>query len=305
VFGNFVAFPTPEKYLGRDLDGDGELNDTVLRYVDLTTCHVFNTGIPVSGRARSIDISDSYIVFADIHGRIMYYDLSTHLTYNTGLRGSQPSVVDNTIIFEAFAGGIIGYDIEAHTAWPISPSGRSPSASKDWVAFIDGDPPTLHLYEMATHESIDTGFPASRPYVSDNVVAFECNEYLLGTDVNGDRDTSDIIIQYYVLSTGELVNTRLTGFMPAVGGKWLVFASLYPPKEAEAPGRRNPTPLPIICYYDLEAQTAFSTGKYGTEPDVDGNIITYYVWEFWAQVDLNGDGDEEDPVVRVYRIPPP
>ena len=297
IFANLIAFPTPEKYLGRDLDGDGETTHTVLRYRDLYSCRVINTGLRVSGMARSIDLNAEYITFTSDTGYVKLYDLHTQRVIDTGYKGTRPSIVNGYVVFQSPTYEIMVYDLKTHRSWVVA-QGRTPSASGKWVAFISGQPGTLTLYNLDTAEEIRTKIVASNPAVFNGIVAFETYELFFKTDLNGDGDKKDHIIQYYNIETGNLVNTGLIGYTPIVNNRWIVYVSREPPSHFG-----SPLTYPVVCYYNLKTGKAFNTHQYGIEPDIYGDTITYYVWESWIKRDLDGDGDELDPVVKVYKIP--
>ncbi len=58
----------------------------------------------------------------------------------------------------------------------------------------------------------------------------------------------------------------------------------------------------MIRYYDLTLGQVFNTGRLGVEPDIYGDVISFWYFEPWEHRDLNGDGDQSDPVVQIYRI---
>ena len=56
----------------------------------------------------------------------------------------------------------------------------------------------------------------------------------------------------------------------------------------------------VIRYYDLNTGQVVNTRRLGTAPDIYEDVISFYTLESWVAMDLNGDGDQSDPIVQVY-----
>ena len=119
--GSIIAFTTHEAGAGEDLNGDGDKNDYVIRYYDITNKSVVNTG--AVGRLPSV--SGPVIAFTsfedsagkDLNGDgdkndhvIQYYDISKKHLVNTsvvgGSREEGPSVNGSVIAFTTHEGDI-------------------------------------------------------------------------------------------------------------------------------------------------------------------------------------------------------
>lgn len=300
IYGNIIAFPTPEHFLGQDLNGDSDTDDTVLRYKNIETGEVVNTGELVSGATHSVDIYENIIAFARIGASIRYYDINTGTFGDTGAGGLRPSIYENIITFSS-GGRIHYYDVHTQTLVDTKVAGLTPTIYRKSIAFeSDG---TIRYFDLRTGTVVDTGIVGSKPALYENLIAFETPESMAKQDLNGDGDTYDIVICYYDISTGRLVNTEATGFFPAIHGNTIVFTTseFAVGQDLDGDGEIR---TQAIRYYDIASGTVVNTGKSGTEPDVYENTISFYTWERWAAQDLNGDGDTSDPIVQYCRTAP-
>jgi uncharacterized repeat protein (TIGR01451 family) len=306
IWGDLIVFPTPERSLGVDLNHDGDRLDTVLRYQNLLTGKIFNTGIPVSGLHRAIDLYRETAVF--VLSESSFWDLTG--TFNLGwsfrdygpiavlnLRTGRMHMLDVWGFRPAIHGKIISisgqtiryYDLESGRLIDTRIPGKNQALWGDWIAYqhaVEPDgPPIIHLYNLKTQAVLSTGAAGAYPAIYGELVAFTTEEVWLAQDLNGDGDRQDVIIRYYDLRARTVVNTGEEGKDVAIYGRYIVFSS----------GGH-------ILYFDIEAGRAFDTGKRGAEPDIFEETITYYVWEEWERLDLSDDGDKRDPIVRTHRI---
>ncbi|MGC1119938.1 MAG: hypothetical protein WBA22_02490 [Candidatus Methanofastidiosia archaeon] len=108
IHGELVAFETLESTNGEDLNNDGDTNDWVIRYFNLKTRDIVNTG--AVGRYPALN--EDYIVFTtseadlreDLNGDgkilgdvIRYYDIDKHTVVNTRHLGTEPDIYKNTV----------------------------------------------------------------------------------------------------------------------------------------------------------------------------------------------------------------
>ena len=59
----------------------------------------------------------------------------------------------------------------------------------------------------------------------------------------------------------------------------------------------------VIRYYNISSGITSNTGAVGSFFSINGNIIAFSTYEGSVDVDLNGDGDTWDSVIRYYTIP--
>ena len=298
IWGKIMAFPTPERHMGQDLNGDGDKNDTVLRYMNIETGEVVNTGAIVSGLPRAISIYDDVIAFVGERGMIRYYRISTGEIKDVGMKGNTPSLHGNILVFRS-SEQIAFFDLASATFLDINIQGSSPTIYGDLLAFEWGG--TVRYHDLMSKKTVDTKELGSSPFIWGDIIAFVADERTRGQDLNADGDQHDAIISYYRISTGETVYTGVSGSLPWVYGNVIVFCAYEwaGGKDLNADGK---TLGSVIQYYDISTGEVVNTGILGAEPSIYQETITYYVWESWVGCDLTGDGDVSDPVVGFFRI---
>jgi len=298
LWGKIMAFPTIERHMGQDLNGDGDKNDTVLRYMNIETGEVVNTGAIVSGLPRAISIYDDVIAFVGERGMIRYYRISTGEIKDVGMKGNTPSLHGNILVFRS-SEQIAFFDLASATFLDINIQGSSPTIYGDLLAFEWGG--TVRYHDLMSKKTVDTKELGSSPFIWGDIIAFVADERTRGQDLNADGDQHDAIISYYRISTGETVYTGVSGSLPWVYGNVIVFCAYEwaGGKDLNADGK---TLGSVIQYYDISTGEVVNTGILGAEPSIYQETITYYVWESWVGCDLTGDGDVSDPVVGFFRI---
>jgi hypothetical protein len=280
IWENIMVFPTPEKFEGRDLNNDGDMNDAVLRYKNLDSGAITNTGIAVSQNHRDIDIYGDNIVFVSRddslfsqvrglftpYGWIGVYNIKTNQTTMLNVWGDRPSIYENLVSISGTE--LRFYDLNTSRMVETDIEGTNQAVWGDFIAYEAADD-TICLYEISTGEVIRTGTLGAFPTIHENIVAFENNRELL----------------YYDIERKQVVETGLAGKDAVVYGDHIVYSN----------GKK-------IFYYDVAEGQAYSTGKSGLEPDIYEDTITYYVWEDWKGADINSDGDRQDPIVNTFTI---
>ena len=298
IWGKIMAFPTPERYMGQDLNGDGDMNDTVLRYKNIETGEVVNTGAIVSGLPRAISIYGDVIAFVGERGMIRYYRISTGEIKDVGMAGSTPSLYDNTLVFSS-SGRILFFDLTKATLFDPNIQGLSPTIYGNLVAFESGG--TIWYYDLVSGITVDTSEVGSSPFIWGDIIAFVAGEKIRGQDLNNDGDELDWIISYYRISTREAVYTGVVGLLPQVYGDVIVFHT-YEWAEGKDLNGDGQILGSVIRYWSIADGKVVNTGILGTEPSVYQDTISYYVWEYSVGYDLTGDGDVSDPVVGFFWI---
>lgn len=296
-----MIFPTPERFLGSDLNGDHDTNDTVLRYQNLETGEVVNTGLIASTAHHSMDIYENIIAFVGENSSIYYCDINTGVVGDTGTPGSHPSIYGSIITF--FSHKTIHYfDLSTRALVDTKIKGYTPVIYQDFIVFTAFSPKlTIWTYNLCTGAVADTGATGKNPTNYENIIAFETPEVLVAKDLNGDGDTNDLVIRYYDLETQKITNTGAVGKYPAVYGDRIAFAT----REWDVTQDLNGDGKilgDVIRYYHLKTCQMVNTRQLGTEPDVYDDTITFYLLERWTGRDLSNDGDKTDAVVDTYQI---
>lgn len=125
-----------------------------------------------------------------------------------------------------------------------------------------------------------------QPVVYGETIAFVTFEDAVDKDLTTDGDQSDYVIQYYDLREDKTTNTGQEGMHLAIFGRWLAF-------EDDAR---------MIRLYDIDDRKVVETHARGTNPSIDGTRAAFATSEKDTSLDLNGDGDLRDVVIRYYTI---
>jgi len=247
------------------------------------------TGIIGPGECPSVDfgiVAFHLVEYTGTSGiaEICYNDIATNTTVHTGIRGLAPS---------------INYPFIAFTT------------PECWVSEdLDGDGIleghcVLRCLDIRTGAVVNTGIPFETPTPSDyaglarhycmgdGIIAYSMEEMGVHLDWNGDGDTLDNVMCYYVLAPRGTAHIGILGQNPSVSGIRIAFDcwEYTVRKDLNHDGDRYDC---VIMYYDVETHELVSTGLDGTEPAICGNVIAYSRSENNATGDLNNDGDLND-----------
>ena len=305
LWGDTLLFPTPETFIGADLNRDGDKQDAVLRIKDVRTGHVTNTGIPVSQHHRAVDLHENTAAFVmqesglsdptglfnlwggtrSDEGPIGVVNVETGEVEMLDVWGTRPTIHDDVVTISGAT--LRYYDLSEDRLHNTGRPGKRPAVWGEWIVYereIDGVP-RLHLYSLQTGGVQNTGIAGAYPAIHAGTVAFTTDESWIDEDFNGDGDRDDTVVRAYDIADGEVVNTRQAGRHPAIYGDRIVFSQ----------GRS-------ILYHDLSTGRTYDTRQQGAEPDIFRDTITSYVWEDWLGADRSRDGDREDPIVQTHPI---
>lgn len=264
-----IAFESSEARQNKDLNADGDKNDTVIVYYSLPDKKI----IDASAAGRAPAITDTAIVFSTpeletgtdynndgdkADSIIRYYVIATKEIINTKQAGANPAANSEYILFEA------------------SEKELNEDVNKD----NDKDDIILRYYSFGTNQTKDIIAFGQKPAVSkESIVSFTVPEKFTD-DLNGDLDIEDEILMYYDIPGQKLTNTKVEGSGTSIFGKTIAFA------------QDNK-----ISFYNLGNSVFIQTEMYGKDPVVSGNKIAFSTHEFFSG-DLNEDGDNKDTVIR-------
>jgi len=203
--------------------------------------------------------------------KIIYHDISTGTTTNTGVAGS----------------GLLQHGV---------------SVSGNIIVFMTGE--FIRYYNISTQTTTNTTAIGHLPSVSGNIIAFDTSETWVSQDLNNDGDTEDIVIRYYNISTGITTNTGVAGRWSWVSGNIIAFETYEPWVNQDLNGDGDKEDF-IMRYYDISTGTTTNTGAVCAFPHIDKWIITFVTLESLIGQDLNNDGDTQDVIIRYYDIRPP
>ncbi|MCK4598905.1 hypothetical protein KAU37_03650 [Candidatus Bipolaricaulota bacterium] len=297
IFGDIMVFPTPERFLDADLNGDGDRFDTVLRYKNLQTGVIVNTGLECSGADHGLDIWEETIVFSSGPlWAVRCYDIETGAVRDTGGTGRHPAINGKWIVFEGLDGTIQLFDMEAEFLVETGIPGSYPGIYDGVVAFQSGSRSTIWHYDITTGIATDTGAVGRRSAIYEDLIVFSTQEGSVQVDLNGDGDQNDAVIRCYDLSTHTTIDTGATGDWPAIFGDVVVFRTLEVSVSTDLNGDGR-TYASVIQYLHLPSGQVTNTGQLGTVPDIYNGTISFHALESWSGFDWSGDGDTRDSVV--------
>ncbi len=303
IHGGIQVFPTPESAVGRDLTGDGTRQQTALRYRDLSTGRIINTGLVASGRHADTDTHDGVIAFVGAEDQVRLYDTATGNVTDIGTRGSHPVINDHLVAFER-SGWIHYYDRTTGRLTDPRIPGQDPVVYGHRIVYAWGNPATIRYFDLHSGEIVDTGVVGTHPALYGNRVAFATLETDVHRDLNDSGYADSVsVIRVYNLATQTVTNTGAVGRYPVLWDGVVAFATRETAIQADlnGDGRRLGE---VVRYYDIRSDELANTRKLGTEPDIYENKISFYRWEKWnlRGQDVNGDGDLLDPVVDLHPI---
>jgi uncharacterized repeat protein (TIGR01451 family) len=176
------------------------------------------------------------------------------------------------------------------------------------IVFVD-DEKYLGMYDLGTGAVRRTLYKAAHPAIWGRNVVFESDGQIALWNIDADRVEmissgsqpaiwEDLVVfvgpartlWLYDLRQRQLRDTGIQGDQPVIYEKIVAFTAL------DASGR------PLIRYYDVATQTVRDTGAVGSHPAVFGRIIAFQTDEAAIGLDLTGDGDRLDTVIRYYDL---
>lgn len=226
VDGNLIVYVVREFRVGADLNGDGDVNDYAVRYYDMVTGLVHDTGIP----ANYAVISDGRIA-ATVPEPAMQADLD-----------GDGDADDNVVVVYDTATGV-ATPIFAMPAHNLTNPSSFPAIDGDrliyrvhenWLgADVDGDGSlsTQNLiigHDLATGQSQYLGFTGSKQlWLDGDFVAYYTSEHDVGVDVNGDGDTT-----WDWLTAWRHVPSGATRYVPEAG-EYGIGAGIFVARQSE------------------------------------------------------------------------
>jgi hypothetical protein len=303
--GPWIAFCVDETE--QTLNGDMDTDDTVLHLFNSRTLATVSTGIAVDstlvdsdedwpvdffGDMLAVQVSELDNGQKDLNGNGRAEDNVLHL-YNTasrqltsvGVIAAQPTLLERRLYF-----------VQAER-----------DAGKDLNGDRDMADSVLCVYDLTTRQTESLGMEAENGFqvVGDRVAAIVSEAAQGGADLNGDKDTQDLVLQLYSTAEKKWVNTglecsygfELTPKLAAVG------------VEEQKQGARDlngdgDTKDIVAHVWDLAAGKAINLGQDCTGDLVaDGSFVAFNTVEkAQGNADLNGDKDTQDEVAQYYAL---
>jgi cysteine-rich repeat protein len=262
--------PRPSATPGADLNGDGTLQDTVLRVVDARTALSLHVANPtVLGPAAKVAIADGNAAFLAPDGGIRLWTnrspaapsaLPGGPAVDVAMSSDVLAVVDgpSTEVLYTDVGNPFGF-----TALGVA-GAHGLQVAGPLIGFLAAD--LVYVYDTSTDTWL-IGPGAISPYFADDfvlgpqAVAFRVPEsFAPATDLNGDGDTVDRVLHVLDVDGLEVFNTEL--------------AAIPCPTEACNPARPYKVAGQTVRFLTLEPEQAGSTvgcASAGPICDIDGN----------------------------------
>jgi len=182
---------------------------------------------------------------------------------------------------------------------------------------LDGDGDTfdrvLNVYDAATHATTNVGLPVAAVVVSDSasqaLIGFTVPESVLGpggTDLNGDGDTTDVVLHVYDPATHVTTNLGLAASTDLkIFEKTIAFRVSEAEQGQDLNGDGDLLDS-VLFVYDGATATTINTHM-AADPSIllDGHVVAFRVNEIaQGNVSRNGDPDVGDDVMTLYCLAP-
>ncbi|MEM7308018.1 MAG: hypothetical protein AAF682_15170 [Planctomycetota bacterium] len=298
VVAGRVAFRGLEYEQGTDLNGDGDLGDSVLHTIEVATGAVTNFGQSIG----DVHASEGKLVFSvyeynqggvDLNGDGDDFDYV--LAYADPL--APASVVYVPLAMRPGEWGVVGDRV-----WFCAD--ESAQAGTDLNGDADAFDQVLFLYRVSTGLLEGSGLDAmpgpyswtSYPVADGSRIAFLVNEVDQGfTDLNGDGDLLDNVLHVQHVGTSGVLNLGIATLQPWWHGHRLIHAVFESDVGLDLTGDGDKSDTALRVYDLATGASVGPTGAvYGGASDVC--FLNYE----WAVGDLNGDGDVNDRVPVAY-----
>ena len=336
--GGAVALGVFESRQGLDLNGDGDVNDTVIHLHDPATGITVNLGlagfaVPLEGGAVALAVSElgqgtDLDGDGDVNDMVVHlHDPATGTTTNLGLAGGSLRALDGGRLAFNGASGVHVHDPGTGTTTGVGIAALELAALDGGpVAFVgleaeegdlngDGDAADLvpHVYAPATDTATNLGV-AGRFLVplDGGRVMFRATESQQGVDFNGDGDLVDFVVHVHDPGAG---TTTSVGIALAIGddhdahvrleGGRLAFWASESRHGSDLNGDGDTGDL-VVHVHDPATGGTASTGLAsamffeGSLVALEGGGVAFLASEPGEGVDLNGDGDTDDAIAHVH-----
>jgi hypothetical protein len=301
--GNWMAFTVDEDT--RDLNGDMDLEDSVLTLVDLRTMTVRETGIAISydlidseddwpvafsGETIAVQVSEEDNGKRDLNGDgradrnvLALFTPANRQFTSLGLVGSQPRFAGSRLFFIQ----------------------RESDAKRDLNGDRDVTDAVLCVYDTGTRQWESLGVEAGAAYhLAGDWIAAETSELGHGAkDLNGDGDTQDTVVQLYQISQKKWTNTGLESTEDTVLTTRLLAAATSERNQGNKDLNGDGDTDDVVCQvWDVSTGQVTNTGlDCGSWLAGDESRIVIVTRESaQGNKDLNGDMDTQDEVLHVY-----
>jgi hypothetical protein len=348
VGSNEGLLPIGEVLQGADLNGDGDLEDTILQEIDLASGRVRNTRIAItsSNDQQLLDVAlrEGVAVFKiaeadqgrDLNGDGDIQDAVSHVLSTRSGRLTNLGLSVTPLFSNTLPGRAVLGMAEFQNGKDLNGDGDLNDVVMGLADFSGNEPRIVNtrlVISLASNgdDVINLPIPFD-PFplqIRDNLVTFVVSEAEQGNrDLNADGDTNDFLLHVADLNTMKTLNSRLIGsyayrsvqaplLRPSDGRVILPVREDRQATDLNRDGDQNDMVLQIL---DLRSGATRNTGfTAATVPMIGFQDLSFFEFQFEvpllirgdgfvsagvreAGIDLNADGDTNDLVLHMVDI---
>lgn len=302
VSERFAVIPLDEGDRGLDLNGDGDRFDRVLHVYDGERARLVNLGLawggfvlPAFSRGRLVFWALEVNQGADLNGDgdtsdfvLQNYDSRSGITTNLSIASSSGEELVGTRDLSVFL---------------VQESSQGMDLNQDGD-LMDSVPHVLDRISLAIF-NLGRASGGEVAEARGNLVVFGVLEAADGQrDLNGDGDFGDLVLQVFNVLTGVTTNLGLAltnEERPTILRNAVLFRASEAQQGADLNGDQDLLDR-IDHAHDVLTGHTINLGLVSARaPVTSEDIAVFEILEAASGVDLNGDGDDIDSVLHVYR----
>jgi len=320
--GGALAFQVLESRAGTDLNGDGDLFDTVVHVHDPATGTTTNLGIDAVWTLTGLHGGTIGLRLSELgHGIDLNGDGDTDDSSVAHIHDPATGIATNLELAIVGLPTAVGSD---SVALFVSELGQGEDLNGDGDVgglgeFGPIDDIVLHLHDQVTGLTTNLGVDGfglhwligGVPRLPGGAFMFLASELLIDVDLNGDGDTLDGVVHVHDPITGATTNLGLEFWNDEESPNYgvlddgrLAFTVREFQQGADLNGDGDIRGT-VVHLYDPATGTTVSTGLASNAEGLvglgGGDVVAFAVIEHW-EGDLNGDGDILDPVVHLMDL---
>lgn len=281
-----------------DLNGDGDMFDSVAHAIDLTTNAVTNLGLAspwsspaeILGGAVYVLVPEAEQANTDLNGDGDRFDLVPHVYRNV-----TPPIMNL---------GVAGFGAIHESGTIVFSVAEASHGFTDLNSDGDASDLVLHTFNLKTDVLQNLGVAAVAPLADQGRFAFGVYEGSQGnTDLNGDGDAADWVLHVHDVTTGVTENHQIEGLPTAFQrGRIGYLLTEFQAGLVDLNGDGDvwiSEQVPHV--FDLDKGTVLNLGVAGfmAEGTIDRMLVKINE-QIDGGIDRNGDGDAHDDVLTVF-----
>jgi cysteine-rich repeat protein len=300
-----VAFRVPESSQGADLNGDGDLLDTIILVFDPTSGTVRSTGL--AGGAGTY-----HLVERTRHGRIERFVVAqvAEFAQGTDLNGDgDMNDLFVTQVFDVATGTVTNSRLASAGRLVVGDGFAAFSVLESEHGDLDGDgdanDTVLHIMDLESGAVTNVGYDDVDYELAagGSTVAFSVAEAAAHADLNGDGDQFDEVLHLLDVPSGTVRNVGLSaGEGTSVGDGFVAFRTWEAAQgHVDLNGDGDTDDYVVHVVDPVTGAITNLRLALGRESVAGGSLLAIAVNEAaQGATDLNGDGDTGDDVLHVF-----